>query len=362
MILKIFFVIKSELARRTTRCSYRYIQEVIEPVTHPLHHQQDDHQVCSSYTMASHPTKTRLSGDAGSLGFTVSQLSTSFDSVDDASSSPRKSPKSPLSGNPLKYDPELMGLIDKLDGINSYRTFRRWKASFMRRFKTFLSEKGIQPAEESYAMYSSNMERFEKKVNTVQAIIHKGDLSVDKTTVKGRNALNEMSKTMTEVIDETEDLIPSKHADEKRKGYNKYHLGAALVQDGFLEYDRMVRCNDKTKDMVKQGLNEIADRQQLEEIERYERQIQQFVDVMQDLGLYEVMVKCRQFAEGEIDEIILLDPKTGAVMELSREECFAKGILTMIQDAEGKDRIREEEVSRVEKVEIISTLQVNFNM
>ena len=149
--------------------------------------------------------------------------------------SPAKSPKSPLSGNPVKYDSELKGLIDKLDSINNYRAFRRWKASFLKRYESFLTEKGIPPAEESYRKFSTNMEGFEKLVRQVQTFVHKGDLSKDRTTVKGRNSLNEMNKTMVEVIREEEELVPATNADEKKKRYNKYHLGCILVKDGFLE-------------------------------------------------------------------------------------------------------------------------------
>jgi hypothetical protein len=279
----------------------------------------------------------------------------------DGSSSSVKSPKSPLSGNPLKYDPELMTLIDRVDSIQSYRTFRRWKASFLRRFESFLKQKGIPPAEDSYQAYSSNMERFETKVNQVQGFMERGDLTPDRTSVKGRNALNEMCKTITEIIEETENLIPSTNLDEKKKQYNKYHLGCVLVKDGFLEYDRMLRCKDKIQAMIKeQGLKEVADRQQLEAIQMYETQIERFRDVMHDLGLYEVMMKCRQFADGEMSEIIFLDPKTGAVIELPRDVVFESGVLSIVQDEEGAERIREEEISRAEKEEMMSTIRDKF--
>jgi hypothetical protein len=109
-------------------------------------------------------------------------------------------------------------------------------------------------------------------------------------------------------------------------------------------------------------LNDVANRQQLEDIDNYERQIRRFRDVMDDLGMYEVMLKCREFSGSEIDEIVFLDPKTGAVNELPRDVCFSTGVLSIIQDAEGKDRIREEETSRTEKEEMISTIKIKFNL
>jgi hypothetical protein len=273
-----------------------------------------------------------------------------------------RSPKSPLSGNPLKYDPELKGLIETLGAINSYRTFRRWKGSFLRRFESFLTEKGIEPAEDSYKQFSRNMKTFEQDVIKVQKFCEKGDLSAERTTVKGRNSLNEMNKEVVKIIQEEEELIPSTGAQEKEKGYKKYHLGAVLVRDGFSEYERMVRCDEILQELKVGGLKDVADRQQLEEIDNYTIQLQRFRDVMNDLGLYEVMMKCRQFDGGEIDEIIFLDPKTGAIIEMTREDCFKAGILSIIQDAEGNDKIREEEHSRIEKEEMLSSIKISYNL
>jgi hypothetical protein len=273
-----------------------------------------------------------------------------------------RSPKSPLSGNPLKYDPELKGLIEKLDSVNSYRTFRRWKSSFLSRFESFIADKGIEPAEDSYNQFSSNMKTFEQDVIKVQKFCEKGDLSAERTTVKGRNSLNEMNKAVVKIIQEEDELIPSTGAQVKKKGYNKYHLGSVLVRNGFSEYERMVRCDEILQKLKVGGLKDVADRQQLEEIDNYTTQLQRFRDVMNDLGLYEVMMKCRQFDGGEIDEIIFLDSKTGAIIEMNREDCFKAGILSIIQDAEGNDKIREEEHSRIEKEEMLSSIKISYSL
>ncbi len=291
-------------------------------------------------------------------GVSVSQLTTAFGSSGEDTSENIKSP----TGNPLKYDPKLIALIEKLDSVQSYRQFRHWKASFLRRFRQFLEGDGAAPAQASYESYSQNMEGLERKLNQLRKIVDDGNLTANKTTVKGRNALNEMVNTMSQVTDETESLIPATKADEKRKNFTKYHLGAVLIDDAFLEYDRMLRCNEKTKELLGRGLAQLADRQQLDAMERYDRQIQQFVDVMHDLGLHEVMLKCRQFVGGTLDEIILLDPKSGAVMEIPREALFEKGILTFSQDDEGRCSIREEEVHWAEKMELVETVRSKFEL
>ena len=123
----------------------------------------------------------------------------------------------------------------------------------------------------------------------------------------------------------------------------------------------MIRCNEKIQEMRGQGLAEVADRQQLETITMYDRQIVRFRDVMHDLGLYEIMMKCHQFVGRETDEIILIHPKTGAVIELPRHSVLAAGVLTIKQDTEGNEKIAEEETSRLEKEELISALKLKFD-
>jgi hypothetical protein len=271
------------------------------------------------------------------------------------------SPQSPLSSNPLAFDEELQALVSKLDAITNHRGFRRWKGSFLRRFESFLTEQGIAPAQEWYQKFSKSMELFEKNVVKVKKFCSDGAISIDRVSVKGRNSLNEMTKQLTSVKEEMENLIPSTGAQEKDRGYTKYHLGCVLVRDGFTAYDRMIRLEEMLQEM-KTGppLSEVADKQQLQLIDSFSRQLGVFKDVINDLGLLEVAMKSTQFSGEDSNEIVFLDPKTGAIIEFPRSDCFSKGILSTFADAEGKERIREEERSRVEIEELLSILKAKF--
>jgi hypothetical protein len=245
-----------------------------------------------------------------------------------------------VQGNPLKFDPELKALLDKIDFVKTYKAFTRWRGSFLNRFEAFLEEDGIQHADRAYRDFSKSMEAFVKDVSKVNEFIDRGELAVDNYTVKARRGFAEMCKRMTQVIEEEDALIPSTGALEKKRGYNKFHMGSVLVRDSFEEYGRLAQCGDVLKHMRDVSLNQVADKQILEEMDNYRAKLQKFCDVMADLGLYEVMLKCREFAgeEDTQDDIIFLDLKTGGIGELDRGDVVEKKLLTFVAKTEdGKD-------------------------
>lgn len=246
--------------------------------------------------------------------------------------------------NPLKFDPELKALLEKLDFIKTGRSFKRWKGSFLSRFQSFLEEAGVDAAEKAYRDFSTDLNSFTKIVNKVEEFVEKGELQVDKYTVKARNCLNEMSKTLTEIILKKDALIPQTNHMEKQRGYNKFHMGAVLVRDNFDEYGRLSACGDILKHMRKVSLQEFADKQLLEAMDQYGVTLQKFCDVMADLGIYEVMMKCLQFADDDDkdDDFVFLDLKTGGIGEVSRELCMSKKLINVIgQDEQGHDLYQE---------------------
>jgi hypothetical protein len=186
----------------------------------------------------------------------------------------------------MKIDPELKDLLDKLEFVKTPRTFRRWKGSFLTAWEKYLEEKNIEAADKAYNDFSKSMKHFVELINNVNSHIEKGELTVERTTVKARNALNEMSKVMTMVIDEEDALIPQTGALEKERGYNKFHIGAVLVRDDFDEYGRLSYCADILQKMRTDSLGEVADKQILEEMDNYKAKLKKFCDVMADLGLF----------------------------------------------------------------------------
>jgi hypothetical protein len=266
-------------------------------------------------------------------------------------------------GNPLKVDPELKGLLDKLEFVKTYRAFQRWRGSFLGRFECFLEDENVEAANGAYKSFSCSMDGFVKLVSKVEGFVEKGDLTVDHYTVKARNCLAEMSKTMTRVIEELEALIPETGQLEKNRGYNKFHLGSVLIRDSFEEYGRLSQCGDVLQHMRKESLEKVADKQILEEMSKYSAKLQKFCDVMADLGLYEVMLKCREFANQEETVeagFIFLDIKTGGIGELSREDCLSKHVINVSgKDEEGNDVYAEAETDDEKKKKILKLITAN---
>ena len=240
------------------------------------------------------------------------------------------------SNNPIKSDPQLKAMIERINEVDSHRAFKMWKSSFLNRFEEFLTQEGTAPAQTAYNEFRKRMAIFVKQVMSVQGFVDKGELSMERTTVKGRNSLNEMNKQLVEVTAEERELIPSKTAQEKKRGYTKFHLGAVLVRDGFKEYQRMSTCCEILLRLKETSLQGLADKQQLEEIENYDRAMKRFRDIMADLGLYDVMLKAWEYGEGG-EEFIFIDLKTGAIGGIPIKTCLEKGFIHTKKDDKGND-------------------------
>jgi len=202
--------------------------------------------------------------------------------------------------NPLKSDPELQVLLKRLDGIKKYKKFQGWKAKFLARLEQFLYESGMTPAQKASNDFEEVLHKFVKRANKVQDHIEKGELSDTRKTVKGAVNLNELCNALTTVLVELERWIPYSQAEEKKRKFTKFHLGAVLIRQGFHQYITMKAMEDALQ-LIGDQLQHVADRQQHDLFAQYLNDVQRFCDVMADLNLYEVMLKCIEFAE-EPDE------------------------------------------------------------
>ena len=205
-------------------------------------------------------------------------------------------------GNPLKEDAELKHLLLQLDSIDSQREFRRWKVSFLERFEQYLDGNAITMAEERYGRFTLCLGKTSKLVKKLYGFMQKGDMKPPneetgdhgRVSVLARKCLTDLNFQIEDVIDHLTGMLPATHSEEVELGYSKYHLGAVLIRDGFVEYDRLVICDEILQYMRSQALQLIADRVLLDQMEYYHDRLQMFCDVMADLGLYDAMVKCRQ--------------------------------------------------------------------
>jgi hypothetical protein len=210
--------------------------------------------------------------------------------------SPRSSAAAAAGGNPLKSDPQLVELMEKLEVVNSYDGFENWKSDFLGRFETFLGQAQSNKAKDAYQTFrSSRMEKVVKQVNRVQANVESGDISADRVSVKARNTMNELSTILLGAVGDVKNLAPATFADEVEHGYTKYHLGAVLVRDGFQEYERLNMCNDVMVKMKESCIEAVGDEKLLISMKRYEEELARFVALMEDLGLYKIMLKNREY-------------------------------------------------------------------
>ena len=203
--------------------------------------------------------------------------------------------------NPLKSDPDLQILLKKLDSIKKYKKFQGWKAKFLDRLEQFLYEEGMTPAQKACNDFEALLKKFVKIAAKVKDHIDKGQLSNTKKTVKAALALNEMCNSLTTVVAEVEKLIPYRKQEEKKRGFTKFHMGAVLIRQGFHQYITMKVIEDALTEIGDKA-EEVADRQQHNLFAAYKNEVQRFCDVMSDLNLYEVMMKCLEFAEEPEDE------------------------------------------------------------
>lgn len=198
--------------------------------------------------------------------------------------------------NPTKSDPELKGLLKRLDKVKKYKTFNRWKSKFLDRFTTLIFEKGMGPAEKACNDFAGTLNLTIKCATKLTGFIEKGELSSTKKTVKASLCLSELTKDLTLTNEKLEKLIPSLARDEKKLGFTKYHLGAVLIRQGFHQYITMQQIDDALQ-AIKTKVGDVADRQQLELFDEYKVRLQRFCDIMADLNLYEIMMKCVEFQE-----------------------------------------------------------------
>ena len=210
--------------------------------------------------------------------------------------------------NPMKADPELMTLTKKVEHIKKYKSFNKWKTKFLDRLDTLLYEKGMKPADQSCTEFDNLLEKQLKFANKVSTHIEKGELSDERKTVKAALALSEMCKVLTTVVEETQTLVPGTKKEEKMKGFTKFHLGAALVRQGFHQYGSMCAIETFCKE-IREPLHYVADRQQHELFEYYALVFERWIDVIKDMGLYEIMLACQKFRHPpEEEESSSVDP------------------------------------------------------
>jgi hypothetical protein len=217
------------------------------------------------------------------------------------------------SKNPITNDVKLNIMVhDKLDTVSSYKQFQRWKSKFLNRFDTYLTQSGMAPADAASEDLMAHLDTCLRRASLVLKRLDAGDLSPvsQKRTVKSSQALKEFEMSLEECRVDLRELVPAKHIDEKRKRYTKFHVGASLIRAGFPQYVAMTMLEDTVNEISERTYDpetgyDNLNKQERELFQSYKNQVTQFCDIMADLDLYEIMLKCVEFLnplDGEEDD------------------------------------------------------------
>lgn len=207
------------------------------------------------------------------------------------------------SKNPITNDVRLNILVhDKLENITKYKQFKRWKIKFMDRFDTYLTQSGMEPADAASRNLRVHLEQCAMRAGKVLERIDAGDLSpvTQKRTAKASLALKELCVSIEECRIELEELVPAKQIDERRKRYTKFHVGASLIRAGFPQFVAMKELEEAVHAIYGETYDPETDYDSLEETTRklltdYTTQVARFCEIMADLDLYDIMLKCVEF-------------------------------------------------------------------
>jgi len=239
-------------------------------------------------------------------------------------------------------------LVGTQSTIESHTDFESWKKEFGVLLQEVLG--GQQPkAEEAFANFQATLQSFIKQVHLVQENMKEGKISEDYTSVQGRKSLVELHARLTKVIDELRSLIPCSTSEETERGYTKFHLAAHLLQDGFLEANAQLQEGCDAVKHFETLLKHIANAQTLENFAYFHVQMDRFLDILNDLGLWQVLEKGFAFSPVkeeeekvvEEDYIIFVDPRTGAVGRIPTTKCVDLGLLTPLTKEEQMESFEE---------------------
>lgn len=174
-------------------------------------------------------------------------------------------------------------------GINSEEAFKGWKDSFMEQYKKFLDPAGVENAEMSNARLLRSLERLASTVITVKKFVDEDKITAETQSVQGMRHLTNMTDQMAETEKEIARFMPTTGAEETAMGYDKFELGAVMIEDGFHVYEHLKTTKDIIQHLQGKVLNDVLQSNKLSIIQFYLRQIQTFCDVMADLGLFGLM-------------------------------------------------------------------------
>ena len=221
-------------------------------------------------------------------------------------------PRTSRSGNPMEYDKHLLEQMDWLDIIKTNDAFEQWRSKFLERYRGCVGEKGCEDAAKAFERFRGNVNNLVNAVGKLAQPFREGSASHKKIATKSRAAISEVAKNCQIINIELFGLAPLTAAEEDNSGYNKYHISYILILDDFLEYGRLNLCKDLMHELRGIVLDDMADRQVLAAMDEYNRAINRFFSLIQDLGVHRIISKSRELSPVKVPKELLLDIPRGA--------------------------------------------------
>lgn len=232
----------------------------------------------------------------------------------------------------MTSDENLVKLLADAKNFTSEEELNRWKESFLVQYKNYLNAAGVENAQASNGRLVRSLEKLAKTVITVNAFVKEGKISKENQSVQGQRHLTNMTEQMASSEKEIARFMPTTGADEEEVGYDKFELGAVLIEDGFHVYEYMKSTKDIIEELQEIVLTDILSTNKLSIVQFYLRQIQTFCDVMADLGLFGLMET--------VLEIYKVKPRTKA--KLVKNESLPANLDDI--DYEGEEPLKPERV------------------
>jgi hypothetical protein len=205
-----------------------------------------------------------------------------------------------LDSNPMNQDSKLKSLLRDVDSVETVDDFNAWRKSFLEIYTKYLDTKGSKKAAATYTKFSKSSIGLRMVVKQLQDLIDKGDLSTDRISVRAKMTISELKAKTSQLVQEIEKLLPSTEQEIQAFGFSKWHMGAVLVRDGFKEYAVMMHSRAQLKQLRVYVLDDVADRQILDEIDYFGKKFDIFCGVMADLGLMNACEKATEVLHAEM--------------------------------------------------------------
>ena len=150
----------------------------------------------------------------------------------------------------MNEDPSLKSLLSDVSTVRDEVGFDKWRTSFLECYTQYLDKSGSAKAESAFKDFTTGLGAL-KKVNTkLEGLIEKGDLSVDRVSVKGKMAMSELKAKVGNTVQHLQQLLPTTEKEIQSLGFSKWHMGAVLVRDGFTEYAIMMQSQAVLRSLI----------------------------------------------------------------------------------------------------------------